>query len=111
MTDELVRVERTADGVALVRLDRPKVNAMSMALLEQLRDAADALTADPPGAVVVYGGERTFSAGAEISEFGGPDEGRAIGALFRDALGAVIVCRRFVNGCHFDLRIGGRVTQ
>ena len=41
-----------------------------------------ALTADPPGAVVVTGGERIFAAGADISEFGGPDEAGAITAGF-----------------------------
>ena len=41
--------------------------------------AAADLTANPPGAVVVWGGERIFAAGAEISEFGGPDEASAIG--------------------------------
>src|SRR5207247_2176832 len=84
-----VTVERQDDGVAVVRLDRPKVNALSKDLLSELRDVAARLIGDPPGAVVVMGSERVFSAGAEISEFGGPKEAREIGGLFRDALGAV----------------------
>ena len=59
----LVHVERRDDGVAVVRLDNPKVNALSTALLGQLEAAAKALTDDPPGAVVVTGGERIFAAG------------------------------------------------
>ena len=107
MSEELVVVERGDDGVATLRLDRPKVNAMSMALLEALRDAADSLIADPPGAVVVTGGDRVFAAGAEISEFKGPDEARRIGALFRDALGAVAAIPRFTVAAITGVALGG----
>ena len=107
MADErFVTVERRPDGVAVLRLDRPKVNALSKALLAQLRDAADELIADPPGAVVVTGGER-FSAGAEISEFGGPNEAREIGGLFRDALGAVAAIPRFTIAAVGRIALGG----
>jgi enoyl-CoA hydratase len=107
MADEqFVSVERRDDGVAVLRLDRPKVNALSMALLGQLRDAADELTADPPGAVVLTGGDR-FSAGAEISEFGGPAEAREIGGLFRDALGAVAAIPRFTIAAVSRVALGG----
>ena len=107
MADEtFVTVERRDDGVAVLRLDRPKVNALSKALLAQLRDAADGLTADPPGAVVITGGDR-FSAGAEISEFGGPSEAREIGGLFRDALGAVAAIPRFTIAAVSRVALGG----
>ncbi|MCU1483596.1 MAG: putative enoyl-CoA hydratase [Actinomycetia bacterium] len=107
MADEqFVSVERRDDGVAVLRLDRPKVNALSKALLAQLRDAADELTANPPGAVVVTGGDR-FSAGAEISEFGGPTEAREIGGLFRDALGAVAAIPRFTIAAVSRVALGG----
>ncbi len=91
MADEpvLVRVERRDDGVAVVILDNPKVNALSSALLTQLKAAAEALTADPPGAVVVTGGDRVFAAGADISEFGGPTEAAVIGGLFVATLNAL----------------------
>ena len=103
----LVSVERGDDGVATLRLQRPKVNAMSRALLEQLRAAADDLIADPPGAVVVTGGDRVFAAGAEISEFGRPAEAREIGALFRDALGAVAAIPRFTVAAITGVALGG----
>src|SRR4051812_48710429 len=102
-----VSVERRPDGVALVTLDRPKMNAMSRQLLTELRDTAQSLIDDPPGAVVVWGGERIFAAGAEISEFGGPDEAREIGALFRDALGAVAAIPRFVIAAVTGYALGG----
>jgi enoyl-CoA hydratase/carnithine racemase len=85
----LVTTDRRDDGVAVVRLDNGKVNALSTGLLRQLQAAAESLTADPPGAVVVTGSTRMFAAGAEISEFGGPDEARAIGGCFVQALDAL----------------------
>src|SRR5204862_8279347 len=88
-SETFITVDRRDDGVALVRLDRPKMNALSSALLEQLSAVARELSENPPGAVVVWGGERIFAAGADISEFGGPGEARTIGARFRDALDAV----------------------
>ena len=47
--ETFVSTERRADGVALVRLDRPKANALSGAVLAQLRHTAEDLTTDPPG--------------------------------------------------------------
>ena len=102
-----VNLERRGDGVALVQLDRPKMNAMSRELLTELRDVAQALIDDPPGAVVVWGGERIFAAGAEISEFGGPNEAREIGSLFRDALGAVAAIPRFTIAAVVGYALGG----
>jgi enoyl-CoA hydratase len=69
MSDELVRLERGDDGVAVVTLDNGKVNALSVALLQRLREVAEELTAEPPGAVVITGGDRIFAAGAQITEF------------------------------------------
>ena len=51
-------VERRPDGVALIRLDRPKANALSAAVLAQLHSIATGLHDDPPGAVVLWGGRR-----------------------------------------------------
>ncbi|MBW3609281.1 MAG: enoyl-CoA hydratase/isomerase family protein, partial [Actinobacteria bacterium] len=72
-----------------------------------MRDAAQGLIDEPPGAVVVTGGERIFAAGAEISEFGGPDEAREIGGLFRDALGAVAAIPRFTVAAIHRFALGG----
>jgi len=104
---EFVHVERGDDGVALVRLDRPKMNALSGALLDELHAVAADLRADPPGAVVVWGGERIFAAGAEISEFGGADEAQAIGAKFRAALDAVAAIPRATIAAVNGYALGG----
>jgi enoyl-CoA hydratase/carnithine racemase len=106
-SEEFVRIERRDDGVAVLRLDRPKMNALSSALLAQLRDAAKELADDPPGAVVVYGGERVFAAGADITEFGGPAEAASIGALFLEALNAVAAIPRAVVAAVTGYALGG----
>ena len=86
-TDRFVTLERRDDGVALIRLDRPRANALSGAVLEQIFAAAQELAADPPGAAVVWGGRRIFAAGADIVELGGSAD--SVGANFTSALGAL----------------------
>jgi enoyl-CoA hydratase/carnithine racemase len=72
-----------------------------------LHEIADHLTADPPGAVVVTGGEKIFAAGADISEFGGPDEARTITAAIHGALDAVAAIPRFVIAAVSGYALGG----
>ena len=103
----LVLLDRRADGVAVVTLNNPKVNALSQALLAELREVALELTANPAGAVVITGGERIFAAGADISEFGGVDEGARITRGFHEALDAVAAIPRFVIGAVSGYALGG----
>lgn len=73
---ELVHLE-VHDGVAIVRLDRPPVNAISLQLSIELLDALkDVEARDEVGALVVWGGPTVFAAGADIKEMvdHGPDE-------------------------------------
>jgi enoyl-CoA hydratase len=102
-----VKVERNDDNVATIRLDNPKVNALSSAVLEGVRLAARELAADPPGAVVVTGGERIFAAGADITEFGGPDEARTIGGLFVETTHAIESIPRMVIAAVAGFALGG----
>ena len=104
---ELVQLTREPDGVAIVRLANPKVNALSRALLEQLGDVARGLVADPPGAVVVTGGERIFAAGADITEFAGPAEARVIGRIFIETLDAISAIPRMVLASVSGFALGG----
>ncbi|BCB87439.1 enoyl-CoA hydratase [Phytohabitans suffuscus] len=63
-----MRVE-IEDGIGTIRLDRPPMNALNTQVQEELREAATAVSADPGiRAVVVYGGEKVFAAGADIKE-------------------------------------------
>ncbi len=58
-----------SDGVGTIRLDRPKMNALNVQVQEEIRAAAtEAATDDEVRAVVVWGGERVFAAGADIKE-------------------------------------------
>ncbi len=67
-TPEFCRLEVT-DGVGTIRLDRPKMNALNAQVQEEIRAAAtEAATRDDVKAVVVWGGERVFAAGADIKE-------------------------------------------
>ncbi|WP_433327014.1 enoyl-CoA hydratase/isomerase family protein [Spirillospora sp. CA-294931] len=65
---EFVRVE-VEDGVATIRLDRPKMNALDAAMQRELIEAARQVAEDDAvAAVILYGGERVFAAGADIKE-------------------------------------------
>ena len=65
---EFVNLE-VADGVGTIRLDRPKMNAISLAVQAELRAvAAEATERDDVRAVVVWGGEKVFAAGNDVKE-------------------------------------------
>ena len=56
-------------AVATLRLNRPPMNALNGAIQAELAEAAASLDADRQvRAVVLYGGERLFAAGADIKE-------------------------------------------
>ena len=66
--EDVVRLE-VADKIATIRLDRPKMNAISFAVQAGLMSAAaEATERDDVKAVVVYGGERVFAAGNDVKE-------------------------------------------
>ena len=65
---EFVRVE-SAEGIATIRLDRPKMNALNAQVQDEIAAAAALVSADDEvRAVILYGGERVFAAGADIKE-------------------------------------------
>lgn len=103
----LVSTQRRADGVAVITLENPKVNALSSEVLRQLEAAATSLTEQPPGAVVITGGDRVFAAGADIAEFAGPDEARILGGLFLGALNAVAAIPRATIAAVAGFALGG----
>ncbi len=65
-----IRVE-TADRIATVTLDRPKVNALTMALYEQLAEIFETLGKDGTAncAILTAAGTRAFCAGLDLNEF------------------------------------------
>ena len=65
---EFVRVE-VADQIATIRLDRPKMNALNFQVQAEIAAAAAQVSEDSAvRAVILYGGERGFAAGADIKE-------------------------------------------
>ncbi|MFJ3666510.1 enoyl-CoA hydratase/isomerase family protein [Streptomyces sp. NPDC090106] len=58
-----------ADGVGTIRLDRPPMNALDVATQDRLKELAEEATRrEDVRAVVIYGGEKVFAAGADIKE-------------------------------------------
>ena len=57
--------------------------------------------------MVVTGSDRIFAAGAEITEFGGPDEAAAIGARFLQTLDALAAIPRMVIAAVSGYALGG----
>src|SRR5262245_58873003 len=105
--DELVLLDRRDDGVAVVTLNNPKVNALSLEVLARLEAIAAELTENPPGAVVVTGGDRIFAAGADISQFGDSTQAAVITAAFHRALDGIAAIPRFVIGAVSGYALGG----
>jgi len=108
MANDLVLSERAEDGVVLVRLNRPPMNPLSIALLAALRDTARTLADDASvKAVVVGGSEKAFAAGADIDEFGDQQAARAVATAFREALDAVAAIPRPVIAAIRGYALGG----
>lgn len=68
---EFVRIEKSSnERVAILRLERPKVNALNGQVSQELLDAATELDAsDDLQGVVLWGGPKIFAAGADIGAF------------------------------------------
>ncbi len=108
MDDATVRTEPRDDGVTVIRLQRPPLNALSLAMLAELAATAGALAAAPEvKAVVVAGSDRAFAAGADITEFGSPEDAQRIGSQFRAAFDAVAAIPRPVIAAIRGFALGG----
>jgi enoyl-CoA hydratase len=71
---EFVNLEVTPTGVGTIRLDRPKLNPLNAQVAAELGAIIDEIkTSDDVRAVVLWGGERVFAAGADIKEMGERD--------------------------------------
>ena len=66
---EFINLEVSASGVGTIRLDRPKVNALNEQVVRELGEVVDGLRLNGDvRAVVLWGGERVFAAGADIKQ-------------------------------------------
>lgn len=68
-----------SEGVGTIRLDRPPMNALDIATQDRLRElAVEATDRDDVRAVIIYGGEKVFAAGADIKEMQAMDHAAMI---------------------------------
>src|SRR4051794_488570 len=90
---EFVRLE-VADGVGTIRVDRPKMNALSLQVQQEIRAAAEEATErDDVRAVVIWGGEKVFAAGADVKEMAGMSHTDMIDMSGRMQAGYVALAR------------------
>ena len=78
---ESVRLEMTTSGgvdIAVIVIDNPPVNALSWHVRQGLADGMTRAVADGAQAIVLICDGRTFIAGADISEFGGTQQGPSL---------------------------------
>jgi len=91
MSEAAVRVTAEA-GIATIRLERPPMNALNGQVQAEIGAAAAQVAADPEArAVILYGGEKIFAAGADVKEMAaaGPAEIMTLAAGIQDAFKAV----------------------
>lgn len=70
---EFVKLE-VSDGVGTIRLDRPKLNPLNQQVAAEIDDAIrEAHRNEDIRAVVLWGGEKVFAAGADIKEMSEQD--------------------------------------
>jgi enoyl-CoA hydratase/carnithine racemase len=126
VTDAPLLFEKSDHGVAWLTLNRPHVlNAMNMALRDEMWSAMAAVRDDPDvrAAVIRGAGDRAFCAGADISEFGtAPSYVAARRARQeRDLWGAMLACTKplvaaihgfaFGAGCEMSLFCDIRIAS
>ncbi|MYE26251.1 MAG: enoyl-CoA hydratase [Chloroflexi bacterium] len=73
MSYQYILVDRPADGLGRVRLNRPKaLNALNSALMDEVNEAMLAFNDDKSvGAMILTGNDKAFAAGADIKEMDG----------------------------------------
>ena len=119
---DFVRVE-IRDAIGTIRLERPPMNALNRQVQDEIRDAATAVsTDDGVRAIIVYGGEKVFAAGADIKEMAdmsyvdmsarAADLSDALGALARipKPVVAAITGYALGGGCEIALACDWRVV-
>ena len=71
---EFVNLEVAPSGVGTIRLDRPKLNPLNEQVAREIGETIDDVrNRDDVKAIVLWGGERVFAAGADIKEMGERD--------------------------------------
>src|SRR5215469_3207796 len=105
---DLVQLTRQ-DGVAVITINNPPVNALSPGVPEGIGEALEQIEKDASvHAAVVIGGGRTFVAGADIKEFGKVTSGKKErGAGFKPLLLRIEDCAKPVVMAIHGTAFGG----
>ena len=107
---ELVKV-KIENNIAVVTLDSPPVNALSPALLKELKAEFDALdgNAEARAVVLTGAGNHAFCAGADVKELAGasPDDAKEIVKLGQDTFATIEDCSKPVIAAINNLALGG----
>src|SRR5439155_2966018 len=115
MSDTFVHVEDGAEGVKVIRLDRPPMNALSNDLAAQFGHALGALRDDASvRGLVVWGGPKVFCAGADVKDMHtaleeGRNPGPDVVASFRPTLDALATFPRPTFAAITGYALGGRL--
>ncbi len=106
---DFVQVQ-TDQAVATIRLDRPPMNALNAQVQFEIAAAAAQVAEDPAiRAVVLYGGEKVFAAGADIKEMANASysEMALVSKRLQDALTAVAKIPKPVVAAITGYALGG----
>lgn len=92
------------DGIAVIQVDNPPVNALSQAVRQGLSAAIDSVAGNEDvSAAVIVGAGRTFIAGADISEFGKPP----LEPFLPDVVAKIEACTKPVAAVLHGTALGG----
>ena len=92
------------DGVAVITVDNPPVNAISQAVRQGLVDAIKTVAADSSiQAAVIRGAGKVFIAGADVREFGKPP----VEPFLPDVIAAIEACDKPVCAAIHGVALGG----
>lgn len=95
---------RIDDGIAVITVDQPPVNALSTAVRRALSAAVKNASADPAvKALVIAGAGRTFISGADIREFDQPLQPPGLG----DVINEIETCTKPVVAAIHGVALGG----
>lgn len=87
---EHVRIEEQEEGIVVLTVDRPPVNAMDVTLLRELVEAVGRVASEVPRALVLAGRPGCFSAGADLKSvptYGPAEQREMVSAINAMALG------------------------
>jgi enoyl-CoA hydratase len=74
------RLEREECGLATITLDSPPLNLFDQRMMDDLRAAVDAVSAEPPRALLIRAEGRAVSGGVDVNVFAGltPEQGNEL---------------------------------